>query len=221
MKAMILAAGRGSRMRPLTDNVPKPLLEVHGKPLIEWHIDRLRDAGVQDIVINIAWLGEQIIKLLGNGDNYGVSINYSDERESGMLETGGGLIRALPLLGDEPFFAINGDIWCGYALPASLPLESTDLAHLLLVDNPKHNPDGDFKLIGGRISKGAGPALTFSGMGYYHPELFAGYAPGKQSSVPILVNAMNQGLVSGEHFTDTWHDIGTPERLAEINQQPL
>jgi len=218
MRAMILAAGHGTRMRPLTDHTPKPLLQVGDKPLIVWHIKNLQRAGFRDIVINIAWLGDQIPEALGDGSQFGVSLHYSDEQQEGALETAGGIIKALPLLGDETFLVVNGDVWCDHQYSNINPLADNDLAYLLLVNNPSHNQSGDFSLHNKRINDGGKNALTFSGIGYYHPKLFSHLPYGKQALAPLLRKAMSNQQVSGEHFTGDWHDIGTPERLAELNQ---
>ena len=214
MKAMILAAGRGERMRPLTDRTPKPLLKVGGKCLIEYHLDNIRQAGIREVVINHAWLGEQIEAALGDGGRYGLTIHYSREPEA--LETAGGIQRALPLLGGEPFIAINGDIWTDYAV-TSLPQAPAGLAHLVLVDNPPHHPTGDFRLQAGQVLPDGPDCLTFSGIGLYRAELFAGLKPGKSPLAPLLRQAMTQQQVTGEHHTGRWFDIGTPERLAELD----
>lgn len=214
--AMILAAGHGTRMRPLTDHSPKPLLKVGGKPLIVWHIEKLAQAGYQNIVINIAWLGWQIPEALGNGSTWGVTLHYSDEQQEGALETAGGIVKALPLLGDTPFLVINGDVWCDYDCH---PRVLTDgiLAHLILVNNPLHNPDGDFHYKDGHIHTDGTPCHTFSGIGYYHPALFAGLEYGKHPLAPLLRTAMKHDQVSGEIFTGDWRDIGTPERLQQLD----
>ncbi|WP_298613232.1 N-acetylmuramate alpha-1-phosphate uridylyltransferase MurU [uncultured Thiothrix sp.] len=218
MKAMILAAGLGTRMRPLTDHTPKPLLKAGGKPLIVWHLEKLAAAGFKDVVINIAWLGWQIPEALGDGSQWDLKLHYSDEQTETALETAGGIIKALPLLGSEPFLVVNGDIWCDYAcLPHTLP--PTTLAHLILVDNPEHHPAGDFALEAGRARNTGEHKLTFSGIGYYHPELFAGLAYGKRALGPVLRTVMEQDLVSAEHYQGNWLDIGTPERLAQLDQQ--
>jgi MurNAc alpha-1-phosphate uridylyltransferase len=215
LKAMILAAGRGERLRPLTDTTPKPLIEVAGKPLIRYHIDRLRDAGMTDIVINTAWLADSIHDMLGDGSRFGVSISYSDEGTA--LETAGGIIRALPKLGEEPFLVINGDIWCDYDF-TSLPVMAADkLAHLVLVDNPQHNPAGDFAIENGLIRNHAAGMLTFSGIGIYRKALFEGQAPGPLPLAPILREMADQGLVSGEHYAGRWTDVGTIERLEQLD----
>ncbi|QHS10467.1 N-acetylmuramate alpha-1-phosphate uridylyltransferase MurU [Sinimarinibacterium sp. NLF-5-8] len=225
-RAFILAAGRGQRMRPLTDHTPKPLLLVAGKPLIEWHLQRLRAAGFEDVVINLGWLGARIEQALGNGARFGLRIAYSDEGWP-ALETGGGLFNALPLLGRAPFVLINGDVWCSadYAAlraraeqlaQASAP----DLAHLLLVDNPAHNPDGDFALDANqRVQSQGATRLTFSGLSVLNPALFNGCQPGAFPLAPLLRQAINQGRVSGEHHRGDWVDVGTPERLAQLDAQ--
>ena len=218
MKAMILAAGRGDRMRPLTDHTPKPLLEVGGKPLIVWHIENLKNAGFKDIVINIAWLGEKIPAALDDGSKFGVTIAYSDEQQEGALETAGGIIKALPLLGDEPFLVVNGDVWCNFNYSNISPLKNDDLAHLVLVNNPEHNLSGDFALNDARISEEGDNKLTFSGIGYYHPDLFKKLSQGKQPLAPLLREKMRENKISGEHFSGDWRDIGTPERLDILNK---
>ncbi len=216
MKAMILAAGHGTRMRPLTDHTPKPLLMAGGKPLIVWHIEKLAQAGFTDIVINLAWLGWQIPEALGDGSRWSVRLHYSDEQHEGALETAGGIVKALPLLGSEAFLVVNGDVWCDYpCLP--YPLAEHDLAHLVLVNNPAHHPTGDFALQHGRVSSDGEPRYTFSGIGYYRPELFAALTYGKNPLAPLLRTAMQQGRVSGEWFGGDWRDIGTPERLATLD----
>lgn len=226
MKAMILAAGRGERMRPLTDTCPKPLLKVAGEPLIGWHLRRLRNAGIVEIVINHAWLGAQIEAALGSGGAYGVNIRYSPEGETG-LETAGGIATALPLLGGEPFLVVNGDVLTdidfqtAFAAAEAL-LRQGKLAHLWLVPNPEHNPKGDFILQeNGAVASAdaAGEALTFSGMGVYHPDLFRNTPPRQASKLaPLLREAMSAGLVSGEKHTGLWLDVGTAERLAEADK---
>ncbi len=222
MLAMILAAGRGERMRPLTDHTPKPLLEVGGKPLIVWHIERLAHAGITDLVINHAHLGEQIESSLGDGSKFGVNIQYSDEGTA--LETAGGIAFALPLLGDAPFAVVNGDIWCDYDFARlasqAIALETSgDTVHLVMVDNPSQHPDGDFGLLDGRVAESA-PKLTFSGIGIYRPELFA-HIPhaSKAPLAPLLYEQIATGKVSGEHHTGKWTDVSTPQRLAELDSQ--
>lgn len=218
MKAMILAAGLGTRMRPLTDHLPKPLLSVGGKPLIVWHLERLKRNGFQDVVINIAWLGNKIPEMLGNGEQFGLFIEYSDEQDEQPLETAGGIIKALPLLGSDPFLVVNGDVWCDYEFTPISPLKNNDLGHLILVDNPSHNPDGDFLLVNGRVHGSGRSKLTYSGIAYYHPDFLKQQPYGKQALPPIMREAMKANLVSGEHHQGEWQDIGTPERLAELDR---
>lgn len=217
MRAMILAAGRGERMRPLTDHCPKPLLPVAGRPLITYMLERLAQAGYRTVVINTAHLGEQIPAALGT-EYAGAQLVYSEEPE-GALETAGGIRQALPLLGDEPFLVINGDVWCEHPLGPPTERPHADkglLAHLVLVDNPRHHPQGDFRLSGGRASLHTGTPLTFSGIGWYHPALFAGLPEGRRALGPVLREAIDRGQVSAEHYTGDWRDIGTPERLAAL-----
>lgn len=217
MKAMILAAGHGTRMRPLTNHIPKPLLKVGGKPLIVWHLEKLKQAGFQEIVINIAWLGEQIPSTLGDGSQFGVSIQYSDEQNSGALETAGGIIKALPLLGNEPFLVINGDVWCDYKLSSNKPLDDNILAHLILVNNPPQHLEGDFALNSGFVNDDELPKYTFSGIAYYRPEFFVSLSEGKHPLAPLLRETMKTKQVTGELFKGDWRDIGTPERLLELD----
>ncbi len=217
--AMILAAGRGERMRPLTDHTPKPLLPVACKPLIVWHIERLVAAGVEELVINHAHLGARIEAALGDGRQWGARIRYSPEGEGTALETGGGIQRALPLLGEQPFLVVNGDVWCDVGF-ASLGLAGNDLAQLVLVDNPDHHPAGDFHLSSnGRVSVQGAPRLTFSGIGVYHPALFRDCAPGAFPLAPLLRAAMATGQVSGVRHGGLWVDVGTPQRLAALDQR--
>ena len=216
MKAMILAAGRGERMRPLTDATPKPLLRIGGQMLLERQVHALAKAGIRQLVINHAHLGEQIVKALGDGSAYGVEIAYSPEPET-ALETGGGIFNALPLLGTEPFLVVNADIWTDYPF-AGLPAGIDGLAHLVMVANPAHHPGGDFSLSGGQLAQRGPAMLTFSGIGIYRPELFAGCTPGAFPLAPLLRTAMDAGQVSGEQYTGRWFDVGTPERLDAINR---
>lgn len=222
--AMILAAGRGERMRPLTDHTPKPLLPVAGKPLIEYQVEALAAAGFRTLVINHAHLGIQIEQALGNGSRWGLRIAYSPEGEGRALETGGGIFKALPLLGPDPFLVVNGDIWCQPDY-SSLELPPGRLAHLLLVDNPPHHPGGDFLLREGLAldpaagSVADGPRLTFSGIGIYDPDLFAGCRPGAFPLAPLLRAAMGRGQVSAERHSGFWLDVGTPQRLAELERR--
>lgn len=216
MKAMILAAGRGERMRPLTDDTPKPLLRIGGQTLIERHVYALSQAGITGLVINVAHLGEQLVAALGDGTSYGVEISYSREPDA-ALETGGGIHHALPLLGKAPFVVINADIWTDFPYD-TLPPQPDGQAHLVLVNNPAHHAGGDFALTGNRVS-GHGPVmLTFSGIGVYRPELFADCKPGSFPLAPLLRKAMDAGQVSGEFYSGSWFDIGTPERLDEVNR---
>jgi MurNAc alpha-1-phosphate uridylyltransferase len=228
LKAMLLAAGRGERMRPLTDTTPKPLLEVGGKPLIVWHIENLVRSGVTEIVINHAHLGQSIEGELGDGSQFGACIRYSSEGQA--LETAGGIAFALHLLGDQPFAVVNSDIWCDYDFErlhthAAALVDNGDAAHVVLVDNPPHHPLGDFHLWDDRLIPSgdfrlptAHVKLTFSGIGVYHPSLFARIVPGTKASLaPLLLAQIAQGKVSGEYFRGAWVDVGTPQRLAELD----
>lgn|SRR5690606_5791572 len=219
MKAMILAAGKGERMRPLTLHTPKPLLPVAGKPLIQWHIEALQRAGLNQLVINHAWLGEQLVAAFGEGAALGVRIDWSPETEP--LETAGGIRRALPLLGAEPFVLVNGDIWTDFDF-ARLRLPAGKLAHLVLVDNPPFKDQGDFSLCEGAVGNPAAAAarhhaLTYSGIAVLAPRLFDGLAEGPQPLAPLLRAAAERGLVSGEYFNGSWIDVGTPERLQQAD----
>lgn len=213
---MILAAGRGERMRPLTDDTPKPLLTVGGRALIEHHLLRLAGAGYREVVINLGWLGERIREALGDGRRYRLRIRYSQE-PPGALETAGGICHALPLLGGAPFLVINGDIWCDHPLTPYDPGKA--LAHLVLVDNPPQHLEGDFTLCAGRVSDSGPDRLTFSGIGYYRPELFAGLPRGAQPLAPLLRRAMASGHVTGEHHPGRWIDVGTPQRLYTLDSE--
>jgi MurNAc alpha-1-phosphate uridylyltransferase len=217
MKAMILAAGRGERLRPLTDVLPKPLLRVAGLSLIEYHLHRLAAAGIEEVIINTAWLAEKIHAQLADGKNYGVSIRYSDEGTA--LETAGGIIRALPLLGEKPFLVVNGDIWCDLDFAELAPLAEDREAHLLLVDNPEHNTEGDFALQRGLIKNSGDSRYTYSGIGLYRPAFFAGQPAGALPLAPILRTKTEQGLVSGQLYHGRWTDVGTIERLQLLEQQ--
>lgn len=217
MKAMILAAGKGERMRPLTLHTPKPLVPAAGKPLIEYHLEALARAGIREVVINHAWLGQQIEDHLGDGSRFGLRIRYSAEGEP--LETGGGIFKALPLLGDAPFLLVNGDVWTDYDFTGlNAPLQG--LAHLVLVDNPGHHGRGDFRLADGQVSDGddAPGTLTFSGISVLDPVLFEGCQPGAFKLAPLLRKAMAEGRVSGEHYRGHWIDVGTLERLADVER---
>lgn len=216
MRAMILAAGRGERLRPLTDRVPKPLLEVGGKPIIIGIIERLRAAGIARLVINLGWLGAQVRERLGDGKVLGVSISYSDEGEE-TLETAGGIVKALPLLGKKPFWVVNSDVVCDYPFPERT-LADGDLAHFVMVDNPMHAPRGDFVLDHGRVHIAGPGRLTYSGIGLYHPRFFAGEHAVRKALLPLMQRAIVANKVSGEHYRGRWIDVGTRERLAEASK---
>lgn len=218
MKAMILAAGRGERMRPLTDHLPKPLLRLGDRSLIEHHIARLVRAGITDIVINHAWLGDLIERMLGDGARYGCRLHYSAEGAIG-LETAGGIQKALPLLGDEPFWVINGDVWTDFSIDAAFVLPAGVLAHLVLVPNPAHHLAGDFGVQQGFARASAPEQWTFSGMGVYHPRLFAELAPGVHKLAPLLRQAMSTNQVTAEVYQGRWADIGTMQRLEQANTE--
>lgn len=213
---MLLAAGRGERMRPLTLERPKPLLEVGGRALIDWHLGNLAALGVREIVINVSWLADRLVEHCGDGRGHGVSIRYSREEEP--LETAGGIIRALPLLGDDPFLVINADIWTDFPLGGLLArcLRPGD-AHLVLVPNPAHHPGGDFSLVGDEVVGRRDEALTFAGVGLYHPGFFSGYADGRRPLLPLFERAIAEKRLHGERYAGRWTDVGTPERLAQLD----
>ncbi|MFC5300039.1 N-acetylmuramate alpha-1-phosphate uridylyltransferase MurU [Azospira restricta] len=223
---MILAAGRGERMRPLTDRTPKPLLVAGGKPLIVWHIERLAAAGFTELVINHAHLGEQLAAALGDGRRWGVRIAWSAE-PPGALETAGGIAQALPLLGDAPFLVVNGDIWCDWDFRRArdIALSPQHLAHLVMMANPAHHAGGDFALDETRapaqlMLADGGPTLTYCGIGVFHPDFFAGVPRGSVMKLrPLLDAAIPRGLVSGERHAGRWVDVGTPERLAALDRE--
>lgn len=217
MKALVLAAGRGERMRPLTDTLPKPLLKVGGKPLIVRHLERLSRSGFKEVVINIAHLGYKIPEALGEGSRWGLHISYSDEQASGALESLGGIIKALPLLGNEPFLVVNGDVFCDYEFDADFDLKDK-LAHLVLVPNPPHNEKGDFGLENSLIVNKSDNMFTFSGIGYYNPKIFKDIEAKKAPLAPLLRELIEKKEISGELYRGIWHDIGTPERLQKINE---
>lgn len=222
MKAMILAAGLGNRMRPLTLYKPKPLLEVGGKPLIVWHIEKLKQVGVTEIIINSAWLADVLIGALGDGSQFGVTIRWTREDEG--LETAGGIINALPLLGEKPFILVNGDVWTTFDFAPLLHVKlGDDLAHLVFVANPEQHPKGDFTLTNGRAytfeQEMQGEDLTFSGVSVIHPQLFAGLAQGKRPLAPLLKQGMLDGKISAEKMSAAWVDVGTPERLSMLDLQ--
>lgn len=215
MRAMILAAGRGERMRPLTDHTPKPLLKIGGKPLIVWHLERLAKAGFKEVIVNHAHLGEQIEAALGSGAQWGLHLQFSPEKIA--LETAGGIANALPLLGDMPFLVVNGDVFCEIDF-AGLRLENGKLAHLVLVDNPPQHNQGDFALEKGLVKNTGAQMLTFSGVGVYHPDLFKTIICGDAAKLgPLLRQAMLEEKVTGAYFSGVWHDIGTPERLSALD----
>ena len=215
MKAMILAAGRGERLRPITDRTPKPLVEVGGVSLLERHLRNLAASGVKHVVINLGWLGEQIVERVGSGAAFDLQVSYSPEYDE-ILDTGGGIRRALPLLGDDPFWVINGDILTDFALTVPALADDCD-AHLVLVTNPAHKPIGDFDLIDGRILNAERPSYTYSGIACYRPAFFAGSAVERFSVVPLLRAAADRGRLSGQLYEGFWADVGTPERLAELD----
>lgn len=220
MKAMILAAGLGNRMRPLTLHTPKPLLEVGGKPLIVWHIEKLAAIGVTEIVINTAWLGEKLAEALGDGSRFGINILWSHEGEG--LETAGGIINALPLLGDEPFILLNGDVWTSMDFAPLLDVDLKDnLAHLVLVQNPEQHPEGDFTLAAGKAytfdQQVEGENLTFSGVSVLDPKMFQGLETGKRPLAPLLKAAMQNQQVAASKLAGIWVDVGTPERLTALD----
>ena len=218
MKAMVLAAGRGERLRPLTDTVPKPLVQVAGKPLIAWHLTALARAGVREVVINLSWLGAQLRAALGDGRGFGVTIHYSEEGPV-ALETGGGIFRALPLLGTEPFLVVNGDIWTDLTF-GSLALAPGALAHLVLVPNPPRHPRCDFGLEeGGMVVKRYSERFTYCGVGLYRPEFFHDCEPGRFPLLPLLNRAIAARRLHGELYRGRWSDVGTPARLAALNAE--
>ncbi|MGA3158660.1 MAG: N-acetylmuramate alpha-1-phosphate uridylyltransferase MurU [Steroidobacteraceae bacterium] len=215
MKAMLLAAGRGERLRPLTDQHPKPLLLVRGKALIVWHLEALARAGVSEVIINLSWLGAQIRTRLGSGSEWGLHIEYSEEGPE-PLETGGGIFRALPLLGPAPFLLVNADVFTGYDFRRLVPEQGMQ-AHLVVVPNPPQHPRGDFGLEQGLLLLGGAPTYTYSGIGLFTPKLFEGCRDGKFPLLPLLHRAIGVGQLRGELYTGPWVDVGSPERLAALN----
>ncbi len=218
MKAMVLAAGRGERLRPLTERLPKPLVEAGGKALIDWHLERLAAAGLRDVVINVSHLGERIVERLGDGSRYGLRISYSRERE--RLETAGGIANALPLLGQDPFLLVNADVYCECDFSGLMKLELRErLAHLVLVPNPTHKAKGDFSLRSGVVGEEASPRYTYAGVALMKPALVAPIKPGDKAPLaPLLYEAARRGLLAGELYEGQWQDVGTVERLAELEK---
>lgn len=212
---MILAAGRGERLRPLTDHTPKSLVEVRGQSLLERHLKNIHRAGIEDVVINLGWLGAQIVERIGSGAAYGLNVAYSDESDD-VLETGGGIHNALPLLGDEPFLVVNADILTNMPVPA-MNLGTDDMGHLVMVKSPDYRDGGDFDIEDGRIRNGETQSLTFSGVAVYRPEFFDGCEAGRFSIVPMLREAADEDLLQGSLYEGFWADVGTPDRLTAIN----
>lgn len=218
MRAMILAAGRGERMRPLTDATPKPLLEVAGKPLIRYHVENLAHAGVRDIVVNLAWKGAMIREALGDGAALGVRIHYSEEGEQ-ALETGGGVLQALPLLGPGPFLVLSADLWTDYPLAScAARLADADVAHLVLVPNPDFHVRGDFGLRAGRLVEDDGPRYTYANIGVFRAEFFSGRSPGRFPLAPLMREWIGRRKVSGELYEGRWWNVGTPAQLAALDR---
>ena len=215
MIAMLLAAGRGERLRPLTDSMPKALVDVAGKSLLERHLENVKTAGIHDVVINLGWRGEQIVERIGSGERYGLNVVFSQEGDN-ILETGGGIHRALPMLGDDPFVVVNADVYTDMPLPESLADDA--LGHLVLVPNPEHKQQGDFDLVDGRVAVGDAPEWTFSGVAMYRPEFFEGCEPGRFPLAPMLREAANARRLGGTLYQGIWEDVGTPERLEKLNR---
>ena len=215
VKAMILAAGRGERLRPLTDHTPKPMLQVRGQPLIHRHLQALAGAGVREVVINLSWLGASIRDSVGSGDRFGLHVHYSQE-PPGALEAGGGIFQALPLLGPEPFLVVNGDTYTDLDF-AQLRIGADALAHLVLVPNPEHHPRGDFVLQDRQVREGDAPRLTYAGIGVYRPQLFSGCVAGRFPLLPLLRAAIAERRLTGERYDGRWVDVGSAERLAALN----
>ncbi len=213
---MILAAGHGERLRPLTETTPKALVEVRGKSLLERHMERLKAAGIETVVINLGWLGERIADRIGSGHAYGVNVVYSQEGDN-ILETGGGIYRALPMLGRDPFLVVNADIYTDMPLPPA-GLAESDVGHLVLVPRPAHKEQGDFDLRDGRVCEDRNAAYTFSGVAVYRPVFFAGCKPGRFPLAPMLKTAAREGRLAGSLYEGLWEDVGTPERLADLNR---
>jgi MurNAc alpha-1-phosphate uridylyltransferase len=214
MRAMILAAGRGERLRPLTDAIPKSLVEVHGQSLLERHLENVRRAGINKVVINLGWLGDQIVQRIGSGERYDLEVVYSQEGDD-ILETGGGIHKALPQLGVEPFVVLNADIYTDMPVP-NLQLGDSDLGHLVMVPTPGYREHGDFDIDEGRVRNGREPAFTFSGVAVYRPEFFDGCEAGRFPLAPMLREAADRGQLTGSLYEGLWADVGTPERLAAL-----
>ena len=214
MRAMILAAGRGERLRPLTDETPKSLVDVGGRSLLERHLDHVRAAGIRTVVINLGWLGDRIVERVGSGRDYGLEVMYSEEGDN-ILETGGGIFKALPLLGDEPFLVINADIFTDMPVP-EVALADEQLGHLVMVPSPEYRDGGDFDIEDGLIRNTTAQSLTFSGVAIYRPEFFANCAAGRFPLAPMLRDAADRGQLSGSLYEGRWADVGTPERLARL-----
>jgi MurNAc alpha-1-phosphate uridylyltransferase len=213
---MILAAGRGERLRPLTDSVPKSLVEVRGESLLERHLKNIRDSGIEDVVINLGWLGDKIVERVGSGAEYGLNVDYSPEGEN-ILETGGGIHNALPMLGDEPFLVVNADIYTDMPVP-DVTLEDNMVGHLVLVRSPSYRDGGDFDIEDGLVQNGVSPSLTFSGVSVYRPEFFDDCKAGRFSIVPMLREAADASRLQGSLYEGLWADVGTPERLQAANE---
>ena len=215
MMAMVLAAGRGERLMPITASVPKALVEVRGRALLEYHLRALASAGIETVIINLGWFGDRIIEKIGSGAAYGLNVIYSPEGDN-ILDTGGGIHRALPMLGSDPFLVVNADIYSDMPLPLD-DLDGQCVAHLVLVPKPDYRPTGDFGLLDGRVRNVSNPELTFSGIAVYRPEFFADCTPGRFSLVPMLRAAADAGTLSGSIYSGQWQDVGTPDRLAKLN----
>jgi len=216
VNAMILAAGHGKRLRPITDTIPKALVEVRGRSLLERHLDTIQAAGITNVVINLGRLGQMIARRIGSGEQYGLDVVYSDEGDD-ILETGGGIHKALPMLGEKPFLVVNADIYTDMPLPTQ-QLDDNVMGHLVLVPKPLYKANGDFDLVDDKVRNGAEPKLTFSGVAVYRPEFFAACSPGRFPLAPMLQAAADKGRLSGTVYTGLWEDVGTVERLAGVNR---
>jgi MurNAc alpha-1-phosphate uridylyltransferase len=219
MRAMILAAGRGERMRPLTDAAPKPLLKVGGKSLMQYHIEALAGAGVREIVVNLAWKGTMIREAFGDGAAFGIRILYSDEGDT-ALETGGGVFKALPMLGVEPFLVVSGDVWTEFDFTkCAARLAAHDVAHFVLVPNPGFHEKGDFCIVDGRLTEAGGARYTYANIGVFRTEFFGGCTPGKFPLAPLMYDWIRKGRVSGELYEGRWRNLGSPAQLTELDQE--